>query len=177
MQRPNVMKAARSSICALRMGVSWFSLMLDRVCVSFTVLLLIAILLDITLSVFYRYVLNNPLMWTDEVGRYMMVWLAFLGAPIAFRRNAHIGLEWLYNRLAPGLHRAVTLLIQFIVIAIFTMIIVVSFPILHRLTGSHSPMMLIPMVIPYASVTTGSALLVVQTVNLILSGKSDGKKE
>ncbi len=163
------------AIALLRTGVAWLSFVLDRLCVVLVILLLVAILSNTGLSVFCRYVLNNPLMWTEEIGRYMMIWLAFLGAPIALRRNAHIALEWLYQRLPRRTRRIATLLIRLVMMSILVLVVLVSFPILHRLTGSHSPLMRIPMVLPYASVAVGSLLLIVQNLDLIFSG-ADRKK-
>lgn len=45
------------------------------------------------LSIFFRYVLNSSLSWTDEVIRFAFVWFALLGAAIVFRDNAAIRVD------------------------------------------------------------------------------------
>jgi TRAP-type C4-dicarboxylate transport system permease small subunit len=42
------------------------------------------------LSVFFRYVLNSPIVWCDEIVRYSLVWITFAGAPLATRDGKHI---------------------------------------------------------------------------------------
>lgn len=153
----------------LRKAIGAIALLLDRVCLGVVVLLLLSILVTTVLAVFFRYVLNSPLLWTDEVGRYTMIWLAYLGAPVALRRRGHIALEWLYERLPKVCRKSLDVTIRLITGTIFGVVLCVSFPILQRLSHSHSPMMRIPMVAAYASVAVGSALIVIQSLDLLLS--------
>jgi len=53
------------------------------------------------LQFFTRYVLNDSLTWTEEVARYLLIVITFIGAGIAVRRNSHIYVEMLY-RYMPG---------------------------------------------------------------------------
>lgn len=46
---------------------------------------------------FTRYVLNDSLGWTEEVARYLLVMVTFIGAAIAVRRNTHISVEFFYR--------------------------------------------------------------------------------
>jgi TRAP-type C4-dicarboxylate transport system permease small subunit len=43
-------------------------------------------------QVFFRYFLGSPLVWSDELGRYLFVWCAFLGWVIAARRRSHLAI-------------------------------------------------------------------------------------
>lgn len=52
--------------------------------------LLTAIILDILLAVFFRYVLSNPLSWSGEAATYMFAWLTLIGVAIAQRDHSHI---------------------------------------------------------------------------------------
>jgi tripartite ATP-independent transporter DctM subunit len=48
-----------------------------------------------------RYVFNSPLMWTDELANFLFLWLAMLGAIVAFRRDGHMRLTTFVNSLSP----------------------------------------------------------------------------
>jgi tripartite ATP-independent transporter DctM subunit len=48
-----------------------------------------------------RYVFNSPLMWTDELANFLFLWLAMLGAVVAFRRDGHMRLTTFVNSLRP----------------------------------------------------------------------------
>jgi TRAP-type C4-dicarboxylate transport system permease small subunit len=61
--------------------------------------LLVAATVSLTFAqVVLRYVFNNPQAWAEEVGRYLFVWITFLGAAAAFSRDAHIRVDVLVNR-------------------------------------------------------------------------------
>ena len=55
--------------------------------------LVLAIAIIVSASVFFRYVLNDSLSWSEELAKYAMLWLVFLGAPIALRLGVHPNIE------------------------------------------------------------------------------------
>src|SRR6188768_3205635 len=61
------------------------------------------------LQFFTRYVLNDSLAWTEEIARYGLMWVVFIGAIMVTRRNTHIAVELLSNVMKPGPLRAVLL--------------------------------------------------------------------
>ena len=61
--------------------------------------------LVILYQVFMRYVLNDPPTWSEEMSRFMMVWMTFLVAPIAYRRGMNVAIETL-SRFLVGRPRA-----------------------------------------------------------------------
>ena len=52
-------------------------------------------------QVVFRYFLGDPLVWSDELGRYLFVWCAFLGWIIAARRRSHLTVGMAAARLPP----------------------------------------------------------------------------
>jgi tripartite ATP-independent transporter DctM subunit len=69
-------------------------------------------------GVFTRYVLGNPLVWSDELATIVFLWLAMLGAVVAYRRGEHISLSVLVRR-SPPRTRAILEAISSVVTAIF----------------------------------------------------------
>ncbi len=57
-------------------------------------------------NVVLRYAFNSGFAWAEELSRLMFVWLIFLGAILALRRHAHLGVEILQARLPRGARRA-----------------------------------------------------------------------
>lgn len=58
-----------------------------------------ALLVIVALQFFTRYVLNDSLGWTEEIARYFLIMLGFVGAIICVRKDSHIRLEFLYHYL------------------------------------------------------------------------------
>ncbi len=61
------------------------------------------------LQFFTRYVLNDSLSWTEEIARYGLMWIVFIGGAMVTRRNTHIAVELLSNVMKPGPVRATLL--------------------------------------------------------------------
>jgi TRAP-type C4-dicarboxylate transport system permease small subunit len=77
----------------------WIAKAIDHVVVALCAVFLLAISVVVVVSVYYRYVLNNSLVWSEEACRYMTVWLIFLGLSSAHRRGQHVSVGSLLNRL------------------------------------------------------------------------------
>lgn len=60
----------------------------------------------VTMQIFARYVLGDSLSWSDELARFLMIWITFLFAGISFRRGEMIAIEALSEKL-PKLARSV----------------------------------------------------------------------
>ena len=71
------------------------------------VVVLVTMLTAVTFAqVCARYVLGDPLIWSEEAARYLFVWVSMLGAALALREGGHFGLDLLIRRapaLEPGL--------------------------------------------------------------------------
>jgi TRAP-type C4-dicarboxylate transport system permease small subunit len=101
-----------------------FILGLDRLLGRIEAVLLATLVATITavtfLQVFTRYVLEDPLIWTEEVARYLFVWITLIGGAAAVRTRGHFGLDIL-RRFAPPLRTplgAMTMLIVFLFLAL-----------------------------------------------------------
>jgi TRAP-type C4-dicarboxylate transport system permease small subunit len=60
-------------------------------------------------GVIARYVMQNPMVWTEEIARALMIWMAFLGISIATRQRSHLGVTLLVVRLPVQLQRLIKL--------------------------------------------------------------------
>ncbi|MBM3300728.1 MAG: TRAP transporter small permease, partial [Deltaproteobacteria bacterium] len=74
---------------------------------SFCVLIYAAMIAAALLGVLFRYVMLSPFEWTEEVARFLMLWVGFLAMNIALRRNEHIAINFLGGRVPPGARRLI----------------------------------------------------------------------
>ncbi len=68
-------------------------LAIEKICGALCVFCFAAMTLVAILGVFFRYVMQSPFMWTEEVARYLLVWLGFTAVSIALRQDKHIKVE------------------------------------------------------------------------------------
>lgn len=75
-------------------------------------------------GVFTRYVMQNPLVWTEEIARMAMIWTAYLGMSIVVRRRGHLGVTFFVQKFPLGLQRLVKLFNDFLIVVFLYILIV-----------------------------------------------------
>lgn len=78
-------------------------------------LLMLALVLDVLWQVVTRFLLGDPSRWTVELARYLMMWLAMLGAAAAFAHREHLGLDYFKMKLHPDAQRALSIVGELVV--------------------------------------------------------------
>jgi TRAP-type transport system small permease protein len=112
------------------------------------------------LQVFFRYVLNLPLAWSEGVQIYGHIWIVFLTVPIAYNRGAHIVTTLLFDRFPPGLRRTVTVAIDLVWLWLGASIFVYAIRLVRVATFQVSPWLDIPMSWVYLGMLAGAGYLV-----------------
>ena len=112
------------------------------------------------LQFFTRYVLNDSLAWTEEIARYGLMWIVFIGGAMVTRRNSHIAVELLANVMKPGRLRSTLLaLVDFIKLAFIGLLAYVSVTITERMDMQRMTVFDLPMSYVYAGVALGCFLM------------------
>lgn len=78
----------------------------------------------VAVQVFCRYILNSSLFWSEELARYMLVWLSFLGANVAYYRNLHPGVDTITSRLSASKQRISRILVHIMTMALGVVMLV-----------------------------------------------------
>src|SRR5829696_31224 len=76
--------------------------------VSWVIIASMAVLtVVVVLQVFYRYVLNDSLVWGWDIPRLTFIWVVLLSIPLGIRYNAHVGIDLVVQRLSRRVQRAI----------------------------------------------------------------------
>jgi len=75
--------------------------------------------LDVFLQFFSRYVLGDSVAWTEEMARYLLILVCFIGGSMAVRRNSHIMVEFFYRYMPPAMGRLLSTLVDMARIVFF----------------------------------------------------------
>src|SRR5689334_12669886 len=108
------------------------------------------------LQFFTRYVLNDSLSWTEEIARYGLMWVVFIGGIMVTRRNTHIAVELMSNLMKPGQARQTLLAGTDIVKLLFLALLAYfSITITDRMGGQVMTVFDVSMSYVYAGVSLG----------------------
>jgi TRAP-type C4-dicarboxylate transport system permease small subunit len=120
-------------------------------------------------QVFFRFVVYLPLPWSEELARYLMVWMGMLGAVVAQRKGLHIGVRVLVERLPKPLwDRVLAPLVQLAAMAFLLVIFWQGWELTAFNASQLSPAMQAPMYLPYVSIPVGAGMLVINFVSDLL---------
>jgi TRAP-type C4-dicarboxylate transport system permease small subunit len=142
-------------------AVRRYILGLDRLIGRLEAALLAAMVAAITAvtfaQVFTRYVIGDPLIWTEEVARYLFVWITLVGAAAAVRSHGHYGLDVL-RYYAPPLRAALGLLTMLVVTAFLALLLYTGIAETRQAALQMSPALQVRMHWAYLALPFGAAL-------------------
>gem|GEM_PF-583695 len=114
-----------------------------------------------------RYLNLFPMFWGEEVARYIMVFMAYIGAGLGIKKGAHVGVSFVVDRFKNPTMRLALDLFRVAVILFFCGLILNYFNQIIRAQiamGQTSPALFIPMWIPYSAVPLGMFLVAIRTL-------------
>jgi C4-dicarboxylate transporter DctQ subunit len=123
-------------------------------------------------AVFARYVLNQPIGWSEEIGTYLMVWAAFLGAGYTMQMDGHIGVDVVCRRLSLKLQARLNLSKYLVGIAFLVLLAWKGFEdcaLSIKLGQVSISELAIPMYIPQLALPVGATMVALQLVEKLLS--------
>lgn len=126
--------------------------------------LLIAMTVVVFSQVIARYVFQAPLSWSEELARFILMWLSMLSAAYAFKTGSHFALRLVVGRLPMQLQRIIAIIVHLIVAAFFAVLLYYAVIFVSGVKGHVAPALQISMQIPYASVVVGSALMMFEAL-------------
>ncbi len=138
--------------------------------ISICVVLMIAIAIVLGLQVFMRYVMQDSLSWSEELSRYMFIFLIYIGISYGAKIMRHIKIDaGLY--IFPKTWRSKVVVVGDVLFLIFCLIVVVySITLVKRqlLLGQTSPAIGMPMWIVYAAPGIGFTLTAIRELQTIV---------
>ena len=149
--------------------------LMDRCINWFLALLMAAMVVIISAQVWYRFMLNDPLSWSEEAGRYLFVWISFIGAAAGVRYQVHLGIDLMDKLLSPNAYRWAIVLVNVIIQIFLLMIIYWGFKILGVIKFQESASMHISMRYPYMAVPVGSIFMFINSVRVMTAALQNRK--
>lgn len=89
---------------------------IDKALAGTLIFAMVSILLTVIWQVVSRYLLKDPASVTEELSRFILIWIGILGAAYAYRQNAHLGFNLVVERQSAEVKRVLLTLVEVIVI-------------------------------------------------------------
>ncbi len=119
------------------------------------------------LQFFSRYVLNDSYAWTEEIARYFLMWLTFIGGATAMRRGTHIGVEAIQAFMPDWMARFSRFIIDAITLGFLGCLCWFGITITERMQIQTMTVIEWPMSIVYGGVFVGCCLMFYRYIRLV----------
>lgn len=124
----------------------------------------------IFIQVIMRYAFQNSLVWSEELARYMFVWLVYFAVSYTARREKHIRIDAAINIYPKKLRPYIEILSEIIVLAFSAFIAVTAITVFQKITwsGQLSPAMRLPMQFVYLAPLIGFVLTSLRQIQCVI---------
>jgi TRAP-type C4-dicarboxylate transport system permease small subunit len=153
----------KSSRIWLAAQANRLGLLIEMVSGTLCVLFFATMVSVMLVGVFFRYVLNNPFDWTEELARWLWLALSFLAINIAVRRNEHFGLDFITKMLPASVAKGLDYLVDLLT-ALFLVVLIRQAYFMALNTIMTGGALRISMFWPYLSLVVGVCFAFIQLV-------------
>ena len=143
--------------------------MMNRQISLFVVILLFLLALLLSVSVFYRYVLNESIYWSSEVARYMMAYIVFLGSTMAHKHKEHIRIDMIFSYLSNTNKQNINIAIALFFIAFWVIVLLGCVKLFPLFMMQTTATLGIAYAIPFAALPISAIIWIFYCVDDILA--------
>jgi len=128
-------------------------------------------------QVIFRYAFNNSLTWSEEVVRFLFIWLVFIGASILIRDKWHIGVDFFVDLLPSGWKKRVQLMDTLLIVCFLIFLSISGFFWMYYTRGTVSSALGLPLnIILYGALPISSLLGILYGIGIIRNDIIDNQK-
>ena len=115
-------------------------------------------------QVFTRYVLGSSAGWTEEIARYLLVALVFIGASISVRKNSHIQVDAFYRWMSRPVARVTATLVDVIRVLFFGYAVYLNWMLLQKIGGQQMAVIDLPVGLVFSAMLFGFVLMFYRSI-------------
>lgn len=126
---------------------------IDKILATILAILMAVMTLDVIWGVFTRYVMGSQSSWTEELARFLLIWIGLLGAAYASGQRLHLAIDLLPRKLDEKGRKRLQIFINTIIILFAATVMVIGgarYVYLTLTLGQASPALQVPMGLVYA---------------------------
>ena len=140
------------------------------------VILMMAMTLDVLWGVFTRYVLGSQASWSEELARFLLIWIGLLGTAYVSGKKMHLAIDLLSEKLNPAGQNILQKSIAGLIFMFAFCVMVIGGGRLIYIVGKlgqHSPALNIPMQLVYMVIPLSGILIMLYKSNDIFYSKKE----
>ena len=142
---------------------------------DYLVLVVFWILAGLVFAQFFsRYVLNSAIAWAEEIARYLLIGVGFLGSVIAVRKRTHVYVAVLYRLLPKWAGKMLSRVVDIITVAFFAVASTLSIRVIPIMSRQRMVSVNVPLSVIYWVVTVGFITMTLRSAQIAWKHRRDG---
>ena len=144
---------------------------IDSILATLLVIIMSIMVINVLWQVFSRYFLGAPSSFTDELARYLMIWIGILGAAYVSGQNKHVAIDVLPSRLNATTQKKLSLVVRVLIILFCFFALVIGGSRLVYIThvlDQNSPALQLPLSVVYMIIRVSGLLVIYYKISDIL---------
>lgn len=145
---------------------------IDKVLGKLLIIIMSIMVINVLWQVFSRYFLGAPSSFTDELARYLMIWIGILGAAYVSGRNKHVAIDVLPSRLSAKTQKKLRLVVRILIILFCLLALVIGgFRLVYvtYVLDQFSPALQVPLAVVYMVIPISGLLIIYYKISDILN--------
>lgn len=119
-------------------------------------------------QVIWRYLLNQPLVWSEELVRYGLIWIVFLGGGLVIRKGQLAAVEFFSHSATPRIGRLISIAASVIGLAFWFILLFYGLIVMDAVQGLRSGALEAPMPLIYSAVPLGAFIALLNTLACLI---------
>jgi len=147
---------------------------IDKVLSNILIALMAIMVINVLWQVASRFIIGVPSSFTDELARYIMIWIGILGAAYVSGRNMHVSIDVFAKRMNASNQKSMALIVRLLIIVSCTAIFIIGGSRLVYITHTldqYSPALQLPLSIVYLVIPISGLLIVFYKVSDIIKSR------
>lgn len=144
---------------------------MDKILANLLVIIMAVMVLNVLWQVASRFILGAPSSFTDELARYLMIWVGILGTAYISGRNMHVAIDVIPSRLSEPVQKRLMFIVRMLIILFCVLAMVIGGSRLVYITyvlGQNSPALQVPLAVVYAVIPISGILIIYYKISDIL---------
>ncbi len=145
---------------------------IDKILSNVLVVIMGIMVINVLWQVFSRYCLGEPSSFTDELARYLMIWVGVLGAAYVSGKNNHVAIDVLPSRLSESKQKKLKVIVRILIILFSITALVIGGSRLVYITyvlKQFSPALQMPLALVYLVIPISGILIIYYKISDLLN--------
>lgn len=142
---------------------------LNKVIVYLLIILGMIMLVVALAHIFWRYVLNNALTWSEELLKILLIWFALLSTTVITRKSDHIGIVVFREMMPLKVQRLLLRAVRYLMFITCIAVSIIGVQYTIKALGQYTPSLGIPYSLSYAAIPVSFIIMSIYELNHILN--------